>query len=133
MGSGTPNSFRSYLFAVDRLLPSGMAILSENGHKDYLSASLTSTAFQDFTDQDMILAIILRFPSKIDVSLPIFIFKVFPVLVNSFRLFLFIGLRNDVTPLTKRSFVKQSLSSILFFLILVTVEPGCCLLLEHLN
>ena len=92
MASETSNSFRSLIFAVDRLLPSGKAKLSKTRHKGYLSASLKLTAFPDFMDQDMILAMILPFTFKMDVSLPIFIFTVFPVLVNSFRLFLFIGL-----------------------------------------
>ena len=54
IASETPNSFRSLLLAVDRLLSSEKAILNGIGHKGYLSASLKSTAFPDFTDQDMI-------------------------------------------------------------------------------
>ena len=120
MASETPNTqapFRSLLLAVDCLLPSGKAILSGAGHKRYLSAFLKSTAFPDFTDQDMILGMMLRFTCKMDVSLLIFIFIVLPVLVNSFRLFLFVWLWIDVTPLTRRSFIKQSLGSIPVFLI----------------
>ena len=70
----TPNSFRSLLFAVDCLLSSGKAALSGTGNKRYLSASLKSTAFPDFTDQDMILDMMLPFTSAMDVSLPIFNF-----------------------------------------------------------
>ena len=51
---------------------------------------LKSTAFPDFTDQDIILAIILQFTCKMEIFLLIFIFTVFPVLENSFKLFLFI-------------------------------------------
>ena len=96
MASETTNTqthFISLLLAVYRLLPLGKAILSGTGHKSYLSAFLKSTAFPDFTDQDIILSMMFRFTCKIDVSLPIFIFMVLvlPMLVNSFRLFLFIG------------------------------------------
>ena len=98
------------LFGVDGLLPSGKAILNRTKDKGYLSVSLKSTVLPDSTDQDM-LAMILRFTSKMDVSLPIFIFAVLPVFMNRFRLFLFIRLLNDVTPLIRRSCIKQSLSS----------------------
>ena len=59
MVSETSNSFTSLLFAVDHLLPSGKAIPSGSEHRDYLSASLKSTAFPNFNDQNMILAMIL--------------------------------------------------------------------------
>ena len=88
MVSETSNSFTSLLFAVDHLLPSGKAIPSGSEHRDYLIASLKSTAFPNFNDQNMILAMILWFTSKMNVSLPVFIFTVFPVIVNCFRLFL---------------------------------------------
>ena len=99
------------LFGVDHLLPCGKAILNGTGDKGYLSFSLKYTVFPDSTDQDM-LAMILQFTSKMDVSLPIFIFAVLPVFMKRFRLFLFIRLLNDVTPLIKRSCIKQSLTSI---------------------
>ena len=59
MVSETSNSFTSLLFAVDHLLPSGKAIPSGSEHRDYLIASLKSTAFPNFNDQNMILAMIL--------------------------------------------------------------------------
>ena len=66
--------------------------IADTSFKGYLSASLKSAVFPGFTDQDMILAMILQFTSKMSVSLPIFIFTVLSVLVNSFKLFIFIGL-----------------------------------------
>ena len=87
MASETPNFFTRLLFAADRLLPSGNTILNGTGHKGYLSASVKSRVFPEFTDQDMTLAMILRFTSKMYVFLPILIFTVLPVLVNSRRLF----------------------------------------------
>ena len=80
------------------------------------------TVFPDFTNQYTVLAMILQFISKMDVSLPIFIFTVLPELVNSFRLFLFIRLWNDVAPLTRQSCIKQSLYQIPVCLIF----SNCC-------
>ena len=109
----TQTPFKNLLLAVDRLISSEKAILGGTGHKRYLSPSLKSTALLEFTDQDMICGMMFRFTCKMDASLPIFIFMVLPVLMDSFRLFLFIGLLNDVTPLSKWFCIKQSLSWIL--------------------
>ena len=79
------NSFRSLLFPVNRLLLSGKVLLRETEHKGYLSASLESAVFLDFTHQGIILAILLQFICMMNGSLPILIFMIFPVLANRFR------------------------------------------------
>ena len=109
----TQTPFKNLLLAVDRLIPSEKTILGGTGHERYLSPSLKSTALPEFTDQDMIWGMMFRFTCNMDASLPIFIFMVLPVLMDSFRLFLFIGLLNDVTPLSKWFCIKQPLSWIL--------------------
>ena len=61
ISSETSNPFRSFLFAVDCLIPPRKAILSGAGHKGYLSAFVKSIEFPDFNDQEMVLAMVLEY------------------------------------------------------------------------
>ena len=65
-------------------------LISGTKHKGYLGSSSKSTVYPDFTDQDMILGMMLRFTCSMDASLPVYIFTILPVHVNSCRLFYWI-------------------------------------------
>ena len=112
MAPETPNFFSSLLFAAVRLLPFGKAMLSGTVCKGYLSASLKSTCRFYWPTYDFGHDITIYIQDWSLMSPHQSSFTVLPVYVNSFRLFLFIGLWNDVTPLTRRSCIKQFLNSI---------------------